>query len=55
MAGKLNKFQMLGFQGWNPHISKVNHISAIYGTAPQKATDLMVNLLGWHKGKTLDT
>ena len=55
MAGKLTKFQMLGFQGWNPHISKVNHISAIYGTAPQKATDLMVNLLGWHKGKTLDT
>lgn len=55
MAGKLNKFQMLGFQSWNPHISKVNHISAIYATAPQKATDLMVNLLAWHKGKTLDT
>ena len=55
MAGKLNKFQMRGFQAWNPHISKVNHISAIYATAPQKATDLMVNLLAWHKGKTLDT
>ena len=55
MAGKLNKFQMLGFQAWNPHISKVNHISAIYQTSPQKATNLMVNLLAWHKGKTLDT
>ena len=55
MAGKLNKFQMMGFQAWNPHISKVNHISAIYQTSPQKATNLMVNLLAWHKGKTLDT
>ena len=55
MAGKLNKFQMLGFQAWNPHVSKVNHISAIYLTSPQKATNLMVNLLAWHKGKTLDT
>lgn len=55
MAGKLNKFQMMGFQAWNPHISKVNHISAIYRTSPQKATNLMVNLLAWHKGKTLDT
>ena len=55
MAGKLNKFQMMGFQAWNPHISKVNHISAIYRNSLQKATNLMVNLLAWHKGKTLDT
>lgn len=55
MAGKLNPFQMVGFKAWNPKITKLNHIRAIYEQAPQKATDLMVQLLAWNKGKTLDT
>ncbi len=55
MAGRINKFQMATFQGWSPKVTKLNHINAIYGESAQKATDLMVNLLGWYKGKTLDT
>lgn len=55
MAGKLHKFQMVGFDYWAPKIDKLNHIGSIFQAHPQKATDLMVQLLGWHKGKTLDT
>lgn len=55
MPGKLHKFQMVGFDYWAPKIDKKNHIGTIFQAHPQKATDLMVQLLGWHKGKTLDT
>lgn len=55
MAGKLHKFQMVGFDYWAPKVDKKNHIGSIFQAHPQKATDLMVQLLGWHKGKTLDT
>lgn len=54
MAGKLNKFQMVPFSHWKG-ISKENHLGQIFQMAPQKATNLMVQLLAWYRGKTLDT
>ena len=32
-----------------------NHLGHIFQLAPQKATNLMVQLLAYHRGKTLDT
>ncbi len=54
MAGKLGRFQMQGFQTWKG-LTKENHLGSIFQTAPQKATDLMVQLLAFYRGKTLDT
>ena len=54
MAGKLSKFQMIGFQHWKG-LTTENHLGAIFQRAPQKATNLMVQLLAFHRGKTLDT
>lgn len=51
---KLNKFQMQDFQHWMG-LTKDNHLGAIFQKAPQKASNLMVQLLAFHKGKTLDT
>lgn len=36
-------------------LTKENHLGSIYGLAPQKATNLMVQLLAFYRGKTLDT
>ena len=54
MAGKLGKFQMVGFQHWKG-LTKENHLGSIFHAAPQKATNLMVQLLAYHRGKSLDT
>lgn len=54
MAGKLGKFQMVGFQHWKG-LTKDNHLGSAFLTAPQKATNLMVQLLAYQRGKTLDT
>lgn len=54
MAGKLGKFQMIGFQHWKG-LTKENHLGSIFQLAPQKATNLMVQLLAFYRGKTLDT
>lgn len=54
MAGKLGKFQMVGFQHWKG-LTKENHLGQIFQLAPQKATNLMVKLLAYYRGKTLDT
>lgn len=54
MAGTLGKFQMIGFQHWKG-LTKDNHLGAIFQLAPQKASSLMVELLAYHRGKTLDT
>lgn len=54
MAGKLGKFQKLTFNHWMG-TSKENHLGGIFQSQPQKATDLMVQLLAFHTGKTLDT
>lgn len=54
MAGKLGKFQMVGFSHWKG-LTKENHLGQIFQLAPQKATNLMVQLLATQRGKTLDT
>lgn len=36
-------------------LTKSNHLGSIFTMYPQKATNLMVQLLAWYKGKTLDT
>ena len=54
MAGTLHKFQMLGFNHWKGTTSD-NHLGMIFQRAPQKASDLTVQLLAFNRGKTLDT
>lgn len=54
MAGQLKKFQMVGFQGWKG-LTKRNHLAAIGQESPQKASELMVQLLAFYRGKTLET
>ena len=54
MAAKLNKFQMVGFNHWKG-LTKENHLGSIFQLAPQKATTLMVQLLAYYRGKSLDT
>lgn len=53
MAGPLGKFQMMEFKSFKG-LTKNNHIGAIYRAQPQKATELMVQLLATHRGKTLE-
>ena len=54
MAGKIGKFQMLTPQAWMG-LTSDNHLGAVFQLKPQKATDLMVQLLAFNRGKTLDT
>ena len=54
MAGKLGKFQMLGFQHWKG-LTSDNHLGSIFQLQPQRDTNLMVQLLAFYRGKTLDT
>lgn len=54
MAGKLNRFQMQTFNHWKG-LTKTNHLGSIFQMQPQKATNLMVQLLAYYRGKTLDT
>lgn len=54
MAGKIGKFQMLTPQSWMG-LTSDNHLGAVFQLKPQKATDLMVQLLAFNRGKTLDT
>lgn len=55
MAQKtLGKMQMVGFQSWQG-LTSDNHLGSIFQRAPQKATNIMVQLLALHYNKTLDT
>ena len=54
MAAKLNKFQMVGFDYWKG-LTKETHFGALGQIAPQKATNIMVQLLANYRGKSLDT
>ena len=36
-------------------LTKDNHLGSIFQLQPQKATNMMVQLLAWYRGKTLDT
>ena len=51
---KLNKFQMVGFTHWKG-LTKNNHLGAAFALAPQKATNLMVQLMAYHRGKNLES
>lgn len=50
----LGKFQTREFSYWKG-LTRENHLGAIFAKAPQKATNLMVKLLAYQRGKTLDT
>lgn len=54
-AIKLNKFQMQEFQGFSGKMTKKNHLASMFQTAPQKASELMVQLLALHRGKSLES
>ena len=54
MAGKLGRFQTITFRSWKG-ITKENHIGSIFRAQPQKASNVMVQLLARQYGKTLDT
>lgn len=54
MAGKLGKYQMVGFQHWKG-LTRQNHLGSAMALQPQRATNLMVQLQAWNRGKTLDT
>lgn len=54
MSGKLGKYQMVGFQHWKG-LTRENHLGSAMALAPQRATNLMVQLQAWQRGKTLDT
>lgn len=51
---RLGKFQMVGFQHWT-HLTKDNHLGTIFNLNPQKATNIMVQLLAYQRGKSLDS
>lgn len=50
----LGKFQTLTFSHWKG-LTKENHLGSIFNAAPQKATNLMVQLLAFYRGKNLET
>ena len=50
----LGKFQTREFSYWKG-LTLDNHLGAIFQRAPQKASNLMVQLLAYQRGKTLDT
>lgn len=54
MAGKLGKFQMIGFTGWKG-TTTANHLGALFQRAPQKASDVVIQLLAANRGNTLET
>lgn len=54
MAGKLGKYQMTSFNHWKG-LTKDNSLAAVFQAAPQKASNLMVQLLAHQRGKSLDT
>lgn len=53
MAGQLKRFQTVNFTGWKG-LTKQNHISSVF-LDQQKATNLMIQLLAFYRGKTLET
>lgn len=55
MPGKLGKFQVTpSFTSWKGTTRK-NHLGSIFQVQPQKASEIMVQLLAAYKGKTLES
>ena len=55
MAGQLGKFTMQHFKAWGPNITKKTHITSVFGTKTQKVPGMMVQLMAFKYGNTLDT
>ena len=55
MAGQLGKFTMQHFKAWAPNVTKKTHITSIFGNKVQKVPGVMVQLMAFKYGKTLDT
>ena len=52
----LKKFQISRpFTAWKSEITKVNHISTLYHSAPQKASNFMVELLARNYAKSIES
>lgn len=54
MAGRLGKFQMVGPSNWKG-LTDRNHLGSMFRQSPQKASELMVQLLAFHRGKNLES
>lgn len=54
MATQLGRYQTLNFMGWKG-TTKDNHIGAIFQKSPQKATNFMIELLAYRRGKVLES
>ena len=54
MAGKLQRFQTLTFQGWAKDIDKRNNLGRYLQLAPQQASPVLIELLANNYGKNLD-
>lgn len=55
MPGKLGKFQVTpSFTSWKG-TTRQNHLGSIFQVAPQKASEIMVQLLAVYKGKSLES
>jgi hypothetical protein len=52
--GKLGKFQKEPFTRWSG-VTKKNHLNSVFAEKPQELTNLVTQLLAFHRGKTLDT
>jgi len=50
----LSRFQMLEYLSWKG-LTKENHLGRLFQAQPQKATNLMIQLLATSRGKTLET
>lgn len=51
---KLQRFQMVGVQGWKG-LTSSNHLHGMFRGEPQKVSNLMVQLLAYYRGNTLET
>lgn len=54
MAGKLNRFQTQTFSSWKG-LTKDTHLGAAFLKSPQKASNLMIQLMAAKRGKTIET
>lgn len=54
MRNLLGKFQTMEFSGWKG-LTRDNHLSTIFQDQPQKASELMIQLMAADKGNTLES
>lgn len=51
---RLGKFQMTSASHWSG-LTKANHLGSVFQLQPQRATEVMIQLLATQRGKTLET